>query len=91
MKVGLYGGTFNPVHFGHLLLAEWVRDSLNLQQMIFIPAYIPPHKQHDALADSQLRLNMVTIAIQDHPQFQVSDYEIRKKDVSYSKETIRHF
>ena len=91
MKVGLYGGTFDPIHIGHLLLAEWTRVKLNLNKIIFLPALIPPHKQDHAITKPQSRLQMVQLAIQENPYFQASDFEIEKGDISYSIETILRF
>lgn len=91
MKIGLYGGTFDPVHFGHLLLAEWLREELNLREIIFIPAAIPPHKQDKSITSSELRWQMLKLAIQGNPSFKISDFELKNKNISYSLRTILHF
>lgn len=91
MKVGLYGGTFDPIHMGHLLLAEWARDKFNLTKVIFVPTLIPPHKQHHNITSAHQRFEMVRLAIQGNPHFEVSNIEIKRKDVSYSIETIVKF
>jgi nicotinate-nucleotide adenylyltransferase len=89
-KIGLFGGTFNPIHFGHLRAAEEVRQIFELHQVIFIPASYPPHKKKvDGRASS--RLEMVRLAIQGNPSFSVSDVELQRPGKSYSVETIRFF
>ena len=89
--MGLFGGTFNPIHQGHLRGAEEIRDGLGLAEIVFIPAAIPPHKGTRDLVDGKHRLEMVRRAISDNPFFRVSDIEIRREGKSYSIETIRHF
>ena len=91
MIIGLYGGTFDPIHFGHLFLSEWIREKLMLDKIIFIPAYIPPHKQIQEISHADHRSKMVAIAIEDNPFFEISSYEIEKRNISYSIETIMHF
>lgn len=88
MKIALYGGSFDPIHYAHLLLAEWIREELALNKIIFIPAFIPPHKQTQNISAAALRLEMIKLAIQDNPHFDVSAYEIEKADISYSINTI---
>lgn len=92
MKAGLFGGSFNPIHYAHLIIAEWVRDSLGLDVIYFLPTAIPPHKKADSsLVDAEIRKEMVRLAIQDNPSFQVLDYEADVSHVSYSIETVRRF
>lgn len=88
MKIGLFGGTFDPVHIGHLILAEWIRVELLLDRFIYIPTYTPPHKQQNQVTSADVRLEMLNIAIRDNPSFDVSDIEIHRKGVSYSYDTI---
>lgn len=88
-SIGIFGGTFNPVHNGHLLIAEDVREKLNLDKVLFIPAENPPHKKVHNLADSCHRLEMIKLAIKGNPYFSVSDIEIKRGGVSYSIETIK--
>jgi len=88
MKIGVFGGTFDPVHYGHLILAEWIINVLQLDRFIFIPANVPPHKQDDDVTPSQLRLEMLRFAIQNNPSLEVSDIEIKREGVSYSIDTI---
>lgn len=90
-KIGLFGGTFDPVHHAHLLLAEWIKEELSLSKIIFIPAFIPPHKIQHPITPAELRLEMVQLAISDNPAFAVSRVEIDKGDISYSIDTIMYF
>ncbi len=87
-KVGLLGGTFNPPHIGHLMMANEVLHALELDEIRFMPNALPPHKQacHDA-SDAH-RLEMVKRAIRPYPQFRVESYEVVKGGVSYSYETL---
>jgi nicotinate-nucleotide adenylyltransferase len=91
MKIGLLGGTFDPVHYGHLIIAEWARDVLSLDRLFFIPAFIPPHKQDKKFSQADVRMEMVKRAIDAHPTFEVSDFEVMKHDVSFSIDTILYF
>ncbi len=89
-NIGLFGGTFNPIHFGHLRAAEEIREACDLAEVIFIPSCYPPHKKKiDIPAD--LRLEMVRLAIQENPRFSASDVELQRSGKSYSIETIQHF
>lgn len=91
MKIGLFGGTFDPIHYGHLILAEEVREALNLDRIIFIPGSCPPHKNIKKISDASFRLKMVRLAIQDNPNFDVSTVEMKKKTPGYTWDTILHF
>ncbi|MCE5257181.1 MAG: nicotinate (nicotinamide) nucleotide adenylyltransferase [Spirochaetaceae bacterium] len=88
MKTALFGGTFNPVHIGHLILAEEVLRQIGCQRIIFIPTNIPPHKEIDD-PGPEIRLSMLTESIRDYPFFEVSDCEILRPGISYSIESIR--
>jgi nicotinate-nucleotide adenylyltransferase len=90
MKIGLFGGTFNPVHLGHLRAAEEIREKFGLEKTIFIPAHVPPHKK-DSVVSAQHRFEMVKTALEDNPHFIVSDIELRRQGNSYSFDTIGHF
>ena len=70
MKVGVYGGTFDPVHTAHLIVAEHTREQLNLDLVLFVPSYIPPHKKEAPLCRAGERLEMVKLAVKDNPHFQ---------------------
>ncbi|MEJ5172659.1 MAG: nicotinate (nicotinamide) nucleotide adenylyltransferase [Hydrogenothermaceae bacterium] len=90
MAVALFGGSFDPVHLGHLRVAEDIREYFNLEKIIFVPAYLSPLKfSHSASPED--RLNMLTIAISDNPNFEMSTYEIEKKDRSYTVDTVNFF
>ncbi|MBP7791890.1 MAG: nicotinate-nucleotide adenylyltransferase [Candidatus Goldbacteria bacterium] len=90
-KIGMFGGTFNPPHVGHLLIGRNVMKEFNLNKIIFIPAYIPPHKQTNSVIDAKHRLKMVELMIENEPGFLVSDFEIKKQEVSYTIDTMRYF
>src|SRR3989338_2649031 len=89
MRFGILGGTFNPIHWGHLLLAETARDVLTLDRVLFIPARRPPHKSARGLLPGEVRYERVQRAIRDHPAFVASDLELQRDDVSYSLETVK--
>lgn len=91
MKIALLGGTFNPIHIGHLILAEEAREQLELDKVIFVPANLPPHKENECLAPARLRFEMVSRAIRDNAAFEVSDVEIRRAGLSYTIDTALHF
>jgi nicotinate-nucleotide adenylyltransferase len=91
MRIGLFGGSFNPIHFGHLRGAEEVREALALDLIYFIPAAIPPHKPDAALAPADHRLRMVQLATKGNRHFMVSDVEIRRSGRSFTVDTLRHF
>jgi len=89
MKAGLFGGSFNPPHVAHLIVAETVRDQFGLDRVLWIPAFIPPHKQEDQLVAPEHRLEMTRLATQGNPAFSVLDLEINREGVSYTVDTIR--
>ncbi len=90
MKLGIFGGTFDPPHAGHLIVAEHVREQLGLERVIFIPAVIPPHKQQRPdITAAEGRLEMVRRAIADNPSFSLSDTEIQRGGVSFSVDTLK--
>lgn len=89
MRLGIFGGTFDPIHIGHLLTAECAAESLNLDSVIFIPANIPPHKQNSKVRSSYHRLRMVLAATVNNPKFQVSSLELNREGPSYSIDTIK--
>lgn len=87
-SVGVLGGTFDPIHIGHLLTAYEVLQKRNLEKMIFIPCSISPHKINQKITEDFHRLSMINLAIEEFPSFKVSDYEIRKGDISYTYDTL---
>ncbi|HVA68399.1 MAG TPA: nicotinate-nucleotide adenylyltransferase [Candidatus Binataceae bacterium] len=91
MRIGLFGGSFNPIHFGHLRSAEEVREALGLDIVYFVPAASPPHKEEGGLAPAEHRLNMVRLATKGNRHFMVSDAEMRRPGRSYTVDTVRHF
>ena len=88
MKIGIFGGTFNPIHTGHLILAETARETFGLDRVLFIPANLPPHKATRDLAPGLLRLKLIQLAIRDHAAFAASDLELHRPGVSYTIETV---
>ncbi len=89
MKLGLFGGTFNPIHRCHLTVARQVRERLGLDSILFIPTGTPPHKPLGSLAPADHRLAMAREAVADEPGFAVSDIEVRRTTTSYSIDTVR--
>lgn len=87
-KVGIMGGTFNPIHNGHLLIAENAYDQLQLDEVRFIPTGKSPHKQHQTITDGVHRMRMVELAIADHAGFVADDRELRAESLSYSYVTL---
>jgi len=87
-RIGLLGGTFNPVHNGHLRAAEEVRRRAALRRVLFIPSYIPPHKQSAEIASPEDRFAMVGLAVKGHPAFEASAVEIDARQTSYSIITL---
>lgn len=87
-KIGIMGGTFNPIHNGHLLIAENAYEQLNLDEVHFIPTGRSPHKQHQHILDSRHRMQMVSLAIEGNPAFVANDCEIQNAQLSYSYLTL---
>lgn len=88
MKIGIMGGTFDPIHNGHLIISEYIREYLNLEQVIFIPAGQPPHKNNNLVTSSSHRFDMTKLAIGSNDYFKISDIEINSKEFSYTFNTI---
>ena len=91
MRLGLFGGTFDPVHYGHLLLAECCREQCPLDEVRFLPAAVPPHKQGRKLTPAKARIEMLELAIAGHTAFSVSRYETDRGGVNYTVDTLAHF
>ncbi len=91
MRLGLFGGTFNPIHFGHLRSAEEIAENLQLDRLLFIPAARPPHKNTQAVTSFAVRFEMIRLAIAGHPRFEVSDIENQRPEKSFSIDTVRLF
>jgi len=90
-RIGLFGGTFNPIHLGHLRGAEEIRGTFNLQEVIFIPAAIPPHKVAEGVIEARHRLEMVRLGTATNPSFSATDIELTRPGKSYSIDTVRYF
>src|SRR5262245_30989393 len=88
MRIGIYGGSFDPIHLGHLLVAENCREQRRLDEVWFIPANVSPHKLHAAPADAEHRIEMLKLAVGGHEPFRVSTLEIDRGDVSYTVDTL---
>ena len=91
MKVAIFGGTFDPVHLGHLITAEDILKDLKLDKIIFVPAGTPPHKAKQNLTPSSHRYNMLKLALKPFPGFELSDYEVKKAGKSYTIDTVRYY
>jgi nicotinate-nucleotide adenylyltransferase len=91
VRIGILGGTFNPVHYGHLVVAAEVIQKFALSKVIFVPSYLPPHKDNSDIAPSQDRFRMCLLATQSHPSFSVSSLELERGGKSYSIETVKEF
>lgn len=90
-KVGLFGGSFNPVHTGHLRAAEEIREMLLLDKVIFIPTYVHPLKQSKDIPDAKKRYQMLKLAIRDNPLFEASDVELKREGPSYTIDTLKYY
>lgn len=89
MRLCIFGGSFDPVHYGHLLMAETAREQLAIDKLLFMPAAIAPHKPHRSIASEKARVEMLELALAGHPQMSVSTREIARQGVSYTVETLR--
>lgn len=90
-KVGIFGGTFNPPHNGHLIVAKSVYNQLKLDELIFVPSYISPFKNNGEEVNAIHRYEMLKIIMGENKNFIISDYEINKKGVSYTIDTLKYF
>ncbi|AME09940.1 MULTISPECIES: nicotinate (nicotinamide) nucleotide adenylyltransferase [Gemella] len=91
MKIALYGGSFDPIHIGHLITASCALDFYNLEKVIFIPSHITPLKERILNASDKDRAKMVSLSIESNRKFELSDYEIRNSAISYSFNTVKYF
>ncbi len=89
--IGLLGGTFDPVHNGHLIVAEWLNEILEIERTYFIPTKIHPLKKRAGISKAQNRLEMLSAALESYPNFEVSTFELDRELVSYSIDTIKYF
>lgn len=88
MRLGILGGTFDPVHYGHLLMAEICRQELSLDEVRFVPAGKPPHKPHEPVSDGHARADMLSLAVSGYPEFVVDRRELRRDGPSYTVHTL---
>jgi nicotinate-nucleotide adenylyltransferase len=88
MRIGVFGGTFDPIHLGHLVLAEQCREQAKLDQVLFVPAALPPHKQRQPMAPFSQRVEMLALAIAGHPPFRIDELEKDRTGPSYTADTL---
>lgn len=88
-KVGIMGGTFNPIHNGHLFLAEHAYEQAELDYVLFMPTMNPPHKADMTIVSAEHRINMVREAIKDNPHFIISDFELNRPGITYTSDTLK--
>ncbi len=88
MRIGILGGTFNPIHIGHLNPAKEVMRKLKLDKVLVIPAYSPPHKPDAKVVSANHRINMINLALEKYPGFELCSMEIDRKGISYSVDTV---
>lgn len=91
MKKAIFGGTFDPIHNGHMHIAYNCLYTLNMDEIIFVPSGNPPHKTDKEITDAGIRYELVKMAIRSESRFRVSDYEINNKDLSYTYKTLEYF
>lgn len=89
--IGLFGGTFNPIHLGHIQVIQEVKKEFGLDKIFIIPSALPPHKEPDGLVDAGDRVAMIRLSFSNHPDFAVSDVELKRSGPSYTIDTVRHF
>ncbi len=90
-KIGIMGGTFDPIHYGHLVTAEVARYGFGLDEVIFVPAGTPPHKVHKVVSPAQYRYELALLATASNPSFRVSDFELKRQALSYTYHTVMAF
>jgi nicotinate-nucleotide adenylyltransferase len=91
LRLGLFGGTFDPPHFGHLIVAQEAAETLHLDRLLFVVAAVPPHKVGVNMTAASTRLEMVKAAVAGNPLLGVSDVELNREGPSYTVDTLRHF
>ena len=84
-------GYFDPIHIGHLIIAEWLSEILDIETTYFIPTKIHPFQKRSNITDAELRLEMLEIALKDYPYFKISDFEFTSDNVSFTIETVKYF
>ena len=88
LKLGVLGGTFNPIHVGHLIVAQCVLEELSLDQIVFLPTGNPPHKSSNIIENGLHRINMIKEAIKHNEKFSVCDMEVKRKGITYTYDTL---
>ncbi|SFW05757.1 Nicotinate-nucleotide adenylyltransferase [Chlamydia abortus] len=91
MKIGIFGGSFDPIHKGHLLVASEAIKSLDLDCLYFVPANKNPFKKDKSYASNLHRINMIKLAIKDNPKMQISEFETNRNCISYTIDTVKYF
>lgn len=91
MQIGLFGGTFNPVHKGHLQIAREVKSAFKLDRIHLIPSLLPPHKKPSGVVNAAYRLEMIRLSLEDRTDLAVSEVELNRSGPSYTIDTVRHF
>jgi nicotinate-nucleotide adenylyltransferase len=91
MRIGLFGGTFNPIHMGHIQVALQTKEAFALNKIFFIPSALPPHKEPGDVVDAMDRLEMIRLSLSMDPDFIVSDVELKRSGPSYTIDTVQHF
>lgn len=89
VRLGIAGGTFDPIHIGHLIIAEVARQECRLDKVLFIPTGVPPHKTGYTVTPAACRYEMVKMAIMDNPYFEISDIEVKREGFTYTVDTLR--
>ncbi|MBL8853212.1 MAG: nicotinate (nicotinamide) nucleotide adenylyltransferase [Planctomycetaceae bacterium] len=89
MNIGVFGGSFDPVHYGHLLLAQQCLESSSLDRVLFVPVAHSPLRPRSPIADAKARVEMLQLAIADHPGFAISTIELERGEISYTVDTLR--
>ncbi len=87
-KIGIMGGTFNPIHFAHLILAESAYEELNLDKILFMPSKKPPHKLNESIESDEHRIQMIQLAIKSNPHFDLSCVELEREGITYTADTL---
>ena len=90
-RIGLFGGTFNPIHLGHVQVVREVKAGFGLDKILIIPSALPPHKELIGVVDAEDRLEMIRLAFSGDPNFVISDVELKRSGPSYTIDTVRHF
>jgi nicotinate-nucleotide adenylyltransferase len=90
LRLAVYGGTFDPIHMAHLIIAEFARENFDIDKILFTPSYIPPHKIDVQISAADHRLEMIRLAVDGHANFEICDYEIEKKGTSYTVNTLQY-